>query len=272
MLTQSTHYQHSGKAPLGGVLLTLMGGITGGVILGAVYGFLIYWSPFVYVNAFITFGFGVGLAALVGALGAVGKIRNTTVVTVVALIVALAAYYAHWVVWAERMTETRTYAPAELWQFISAIAAMGPWAIFDWTPTGTALWLIWGVEALAIVGLTTISAHGGIDVPFCEATGQWATETALETAFQPIDVNRSIDTPQSLLDALQPMTDPSNAFTQVTVATADGSELRCVSLKAMEVEQKDDKEEIKETEIVRNMLFDRDTFEKLMGLAKLTMA
>ena len=50
----ATHYQHSGKAPLGGTLLTLVGGLVAGAILGAVYGFLIYWSPFVYINAFIT--------------------------------------------------------------------------------------------------------------------------------------------------------------------------------------------------------------------------
>ena len=47
-----THYQHSGKAPFGGILLTLTVGLIAAVLLGALYGFLVYWSPLVYINFF----------------------------------------------------------------------------------------------------------------------------------------------------------------------------------------------------------------------------
>jgi len=264
----STYYQHSGKAPLGGVLLTLIGGPIGGAILGAIYGFLIYWSPFVYINAFITFGLGIALATVVGTLGKIGRIRNATVLTVLALLTAIIAYYVHWVVWIERMTETQVVAVDTLWALISTINALGPWSIFGWTPTGAALWAIWGVEALMIVGIGTVSAHGVIDIPYCEATRQWTSEKILPDHFEPLDSGPAVESPSSLLQALRPAADSPATYTEVAVATADGSDLRCVSLNAVTVEtDKDGKEDTQKTSIVKHMLFDRDSFEKLMGLA-----
>lgn len=267
----STHYEHSGKAPLGGILVTLVGGLIAGIILGAVYGFLIYWSPFVYINAFITFACGVGLAMSVGGLAKIGKIRNAALVTAVALIVAIAAYYVHWSVWVGRMIEAPVTAPGELWAFISTVNVLGPWSIFGWTPTGFALWAIWGIEAIVIVGIGTVSAHGVVDVPFCEDTGQWTTETALPEHFATIE-SPSVNSPSSLLEALHPNGDSPNAYTEVSVATADGSDLRCVSLNSVVVEKdKDGKEESKKQIIVKNMIFDRGSFERLMQLGQPTM-
>ncbi len=265
-----THYQHSGKAPVGGILLTLVGGLVAGVALGAVYGFLIYWSPFVYINAFITLGFGIGIGAAVGSLAKVGKIRNLGLVSIVALIVALAAYYVHWSAWVGRMTDSPIVAPGELWAFITTINALGPWTIFEWTPAGSSLWAIWGIEAIVIIGLGAISAGGVVDVPFCEDTGVWATETALPKYFAALD-SPSVDSPNSVLQALQPTGDSPGAYTEVSVATAHGSELRCVSLNSIVVEtNKDGKEETKKQTIVKNMLFDRDSFERLMQIAQPT--
>ena len=265
----STHYEHSGKAPVGGVLLTLVGGLVAGVVLGAVYGFLIFWSPFVYINAFITLGMGFVLAVAVGGLAKVGKIRNASVVTVLALVVALAAYYVHWVVWVGRMAEGAVVTdPGQLWLFVQTVNALGPWSIFGWTPAGFALWAIWAIEAIVIVGIGAISAHGVIDVPFCETTCQWTKETTLPKHFRPIE-SLSTDSPSSLLQALQPEDDTAPAYSEVSVATADGSELRCVSVSSVVVEtDKDGKEEKEKKSIVRNMLFDRESFERLMQIAR----
>lgn len=267
----STHYQHSGKAPLSGVLLILVGGPIAGAILGAIYGFLIYWSPFVYINAFITFGFGALLAVAIGSLGKIGKIRNATVLTVLALLVSLLAYYVHWVVWTGRMMETQVVAPDELWVIISSINILGPWSIFGWTPTGFSLWAIWGIEAILIVGIGAVSAHGVIDIPYCEKTQQWTTETVLAEHFEPIDENATVETPSSLLQTLKPTAEATDAYTEVSVATAEGSDLRCVSLSTVNVEtDKDGKEETKKTDFVRHMLFDRDSFDRLMRFSQLS--
>ena len=267
-MSPSTHYEHSGKAPLGGILLTLVGGLIVATVLGAIYGFLIYWSPFIYINAIITVACGVGLAMSVGGLAKAGKIRKSGLVTVVGLVVALLAYYVHWSVWAGRMIEAQITAPGELWAFVSAVNAMGPWSIFGWTPTGFSLWGIWSIEALIIVGISTLLAHSLIDLPFCEDTGQWTTEKALPEHFALIE-SPSVDSPRSLLHALRPNGDSPDAYTEVSVATAEGSELRCVSLNSVVVEtDKDGKEEKKTQTIVKNMIFDRDNFDRLMQIGQ----
>ena len=269
----STHYQHSGKAPIPGVLLTLIVGPVAGIVLGAIYGFLVYWSPFVYINAFLTFGLGVALATVVGGLGKAGKIRNFAVLTTIALVTAALAYFVHWVVWVERMTETLLLAPDQMWAFLSTVNALGPWSIFGWTPTGAALWAIWGIEAVMIVGIGTVSAHGVIDVPFCEETGQWTAESVLENHFEPLDEAPTVDSPRSLLHILKPASEPQQAYTEVAVATAEGSELRCVSISSVAVQtNKDGKEETEKRSIVKHMLFDRDSFEQLMRLTEATPA
>ena len=263
----ATHYQHSGKAPLASVLMTLIGGLVAGVVLGGIYGFLLFWSPFVYINALITFGFGYGLALAVGSLAKLGKIRNSGVLTAIALIVALVAYHVHWNVWVGRMVQGETVD--DLWAFISMLNAVGPWEIFGWTPTGFALWAIWGLEALVIVGIGTFSAHGVIDVPFCEETRQWTTEKALSGQFAPVAETTRIDSPVALLQSLRPADGADGAYAEVSIATAKGSELRCVSLENVVVSVNDEgKEETEKSNIVKYMLFDRDSFENLMKLAQ----
>ena len=261
----ATHYQHSGKAPLGGILMTLIGGALAAILLGAIYGFLIYWSPFVY----ITFGFGAVLAAAVGGLGKLGRIRNPAVLTVVALLVAALAYYVHWIVWVERMSGVHLLVPGSLWSFVATVNTLGPWSIFGWTPTGMALWGIWGIEGLMIVGIGSVSAQGLIDVPYCETTRQWTTETILPERFKPIDAAPTVESPSALLQVLQPTQDLQDTYTEVAVATAEGSELRCVSVNSVTVKsKKDGKEETDKTSIVKHMLFDRASYDRLLQLAQ----
>ncbi len=264
----STHYQHSGKAPFSGMAMTLVGGAVSGVVLAMAYALLIFWSPFVYVNAIMTLAFGGILAAVVGSLAKLGRIRSNGAVTVLALLVSLVAYFSHWVVWIGRITESHTLDLGQLWQSISVVAAMGPWSIFDWTPTGAALWAIWGIEALMIVGIGAAGAHGIIDLPYCETSRQWTRRADLPAHFRAISPSQAIESPQTMLDVLQPLTEPSETYTKVSVATAEGSALRCVTLKAVEIEQKDGKAKATEKELVKDMLFDQRSFEQLMQRAQ----
>lgn len=265
----ATHYQHSGKAPLGGILLTVVGGGIAGVLLGALYGVLIYYIPFVYINAILTFVFGGALAYGVGICAKLGKLRNVKVVTALGLLIAAVAYAVHWVVWVERMSGILLADPGQIWSFAATLNTLGPWSIFGWTPTGFALWAIWGIEAVIIIGMGALGAHGPIDIPFCETTGQWTKETVVPKHFQPIGDAQSLESPQSVLHSLQPADEAASEYTEVAVATADGSELRCVSLNQVTVEvDKDGKAEEKKTELVRYMLLDRSSFDQLMRLGE----
>ncbi len=263
----STHYQHSGKSPFGGIALTLVAGSAGAVLLGALYAALIYWIPFVFLLFFLTFGLGIVLGAMSGALAAVGKIRHNGVTTQLAFVVSLVAYYVHWVVWMDLMTGEMFFKPDELWILMNRIAEVGAWSIFGWTPQGGALWAIWGLEGIIIVGMGTIGAHAATDVPFCEATGQWTEENTLGTRFRAVDPSISVDSPSALLGMLVPEQGTTGAFSEVTVFTAPNSELRCVTLDAVTLEYDDDgKEQKNKTTVVKQMIFDRGSYDKLMSL------
>ncbi len=263
----ATHYTHSGKSPVGGVLLTLVAGSAAAALLGAIYAAAIYWIPFIYILFLLTIGLGFVLSVVSGALAQGGKIRHNGVTTQLAFVVSLVAYYVHWIVWIDLMADVTIYKPDELWIMMNRIAATGAWSIFDWTPQGAALWVIWGIEGVIIVGGGTILAHSVTDVPFCETTNQWTEENTLATRFRLVDPNQVIETPSALLAVLEPEDGTTGAFSEVTVMTAPGSELRCASLDVVTLEYDDDgKEQKNKNTIVKYMLLDRASYDSLMAL------
>ncbi len=263
----ATHYKHSGKSPIGGVALTLVVGSAGGVLLGGLYAALIYWIPFVFLLFILTLGLGGLLGAMAGGLAAAGKIRHNGVTTLLAFVVSAVAYYTHWVVWVYLMMGDAFFALEDLWFLMRGIAETGPWAVFGWTPTGGALWTIWAIEGVVIVGMGAAGAHVATDVPFCEATNQWTEENTLGTRFRAVDPSISIDSPSALLGILEPEHGTTGTFSEVTVFTAPNSELRCVTLDVVTLEYDDDgKEEKNNTTVVKQMIFDRGSYDKLMSL------
>ena len=269
----NTHYQHSGAAPFGGILMALVIGLIAAAVLGAVYTYLIFYIPFVYINFFVTIGFGVLLGIAVGSGAKIGKIRNSGVVGFIALIAGLVGYYIHWVFWVGAAMEARSFDPSALWTFISAINAIGPWSIFGWTPSGFSLWAIWGIEALMMIGIAVLGARGMTDIPYCEQTGQWASENVLPRRFAALAEGASVDSVSAVLSQLNPVDDNSAAYTEVTTFTADGSELRCASIESVVVEtDKDGKESTKKTTLARHLLFDRDSFDKLLQMGQASAA
>jgi hypothetical protein len=169
--------------------------------------------------------------------------------------------------------EARSFDPSALWTFISAINAIGPWSIFGWTPSGFSLWAIWGIEALMMIGIAVLGARGMTDIPYCEQTGQWASENVLPRRFAALAEGASVDSVSAVLSQLNPVDDNSAAYTEVTTFTADGSELRCASIESVVVEtDKDGKESTKKTTLVRHLLFDRDSFDKLLQMGQASAA
>jgi len=131
------------------------------------------------------------------------------------------------------------------------------------------LWAFWAIEAAAILGISAISSRGINDVPFCEATSRWATVDTLPFHFAPLSETPDFNSPGSLLSALRPGEDDSAAYTSVTVSTVEESDLRCVSIESVTVEtNKKGEQQTNKTNVVKNLLFDRDSFEKLLRMAQ----
>lgn len=185
------YYRHSGKFSLPGTAVSLVVSAVAGALLAFVYSYVILYIPLVgYVTFLLSGGFG----ALVGIVTARalkwGKVRNTWVALAVTAATALLAWDISWAVWiyaAFRQAEVDVslveifLQPGVLWEVIQEVNKEGAWTIGSgFSPTGLALWIFWGIEALLILGAAFYFAWDrSRDEVFCEGCNSWCEVKAL---------------------------------------------------------------------------------------------
>jgi len=181
-LSSNRYYRPDGTVPAGGLVYGLLYGAVAAVVLGFVYGYLVQYNPFVYFNALATFGFGfaLGFATWLGAKK--GHLRSPGGAAVLGAVVGCLGLYVGWVAWLRALIGRSDESfwvidPAAVWELIGLVNTDGVWTLMSWTPTGGALWAIWGVEALVIVGLSAVACRGGAaSTPYCRRCSTWAEE------------------------------------------------------------------------------------------------
>jgi len=168
-------YAHSGAVPIAGLLAMAGAGAVGAVVLGAAYGYGIYWIPFVYLNLLMTAGFGFGVGFSVGLGARAGRVRSPFIAGGVALLAGIAATYVQWVVWLRAMgLPVDPQSPEMVLSAASIVNELGAWSLGSFTPTGAVLWVFWGLEAVITIGLAAFTAHSVLaDAPFCEDCSRW---------------------------------------------------------------------------------------------------
>jgi hypothetical protein len=167
------------------------------VVLSVVYSYISVYSPIIGVITFLVmlfFAYAVGTT--ISWAGFKAKCRNPMFLRLAGLAGGLAALFLSWVAFifallnrvAESADEKVSFLalllnPLGLWEIILAINESGYYSISSTTPTGIVLWAIWGIEALAIVGITLVTATKSVeDNLFCEPCDQWcAVEGAVLT-------------------------------------------------------------------------------------------
>lgn len=183
-MADGLYYKHSGAFTLQGIVLGILVGLAAGIPLAFAYAYLILYIPLV---GYITFLFSAAFGALVGIATTMGlkwrKVRNVPVAFAAAAVTSLVAFYASWSAWIYALLRRANmdveltpilFQPDVLWQLIVRVNGVGAYTIRSWTPTGTALWIFWSLEALLIVGLALLLAVKFMrDEPFCEACGNW---------------------------------------------------------------------------------------------------
>jgi hypothetical protein len=189
-MTQNTpYYAHSGNTPVLSILFTLIFGLVAAAVLSVVYGYAIFYIPFIYLNFFITLGFGAFVGMAVGAGGKLGKARNPKFYGVIGLIFGSFALYAGWVVYfyAGSGQSFLPFQLTELWSNMEFLAYSGSWSIFGWTPIGWQLYAIWAIEALMIVGACSVVAFSYVEsTPFCEECNTWIENEQTKAGFKDI--------------------------------------------------------------------------------------
>jgi len=99
MITPGSYFKHSGSVGGLGLPFMIVVGLVAAVVLSFVYAFAIFYIPFVYINFFVTIGFGLLLGSAIGYAGKKGDVRNPTLMTVSGLIFGCIGLYLSWIAW-----------------------------------------------------------------------------------------------------------------------------------------------------------------------------
>ena len=191
----SVVYQHSGKiSPIGAYCFLILS-ILSCVLLAAFYSFAIWWlqksdAIAVLFNFPVILTFGGLLGLLLGYYGKFGKIRNFTFILRTAFLLALLFIYISWVttLWLMGKSSGFLLSPLFILESAKELSENGYWMIFDWKPTGKIHFVIWCVEALAILLTTCFSSVYRISHDaYCERSESWADEKLVIDPFDPVE-------------------------------------------------------------------------------------
>jgi hypothetical protein len=191
-------YQHSGNSNIAGLVIALGIGTIIAIVLGFLYNFLIIIIPIVYINLFITIGFGTALGYSIKFLSRFGKIRNDRQNLILAGIIGFVGFYFQWIAYLVYLTSEShsfqayqenfnlIYNPAVLGQLILEVNKIGSWAMFGVIFTDFPLWVIWGIEALLIIGIPILIALRHPIIPFSETLNKWYPKYVIKNQFESI--------------------------------------------------------------------------------------
>lgn len=255
-------YQASGKWSPAGAAIAVVVAVVGSLVLGFVYGVVLYYMPLIYLSFLLTCGaaIGAGMAAQFGAR--FGSIRNGGVATLVGAVAGVVTLWASWVAWAWATTEWEWLPlhPLELREFIDIVAQEGMWSIFGQTPTGGVLIGIWSIEALMVIGGgLLLGATFLTSTPYCERCEAWVDD---ETEIGPLAPTKAADAAEALAQgdlrptlALEAARLKASRYAKLVVKACGGChDVTVLSLVLVTIEQKGDKTETDEDELVENVL------------------
>ncbi len=222
-------HTHSGK--LGSSVLVLpLGAVAAATLLGIAYAYVDVYSPIVgYISVLFVGGFAYALGVSVAVIGRVTKCRSTGFMALVGFLAGLVGLYVSWGAfvyavlarWGDPADVTNLtlsgvlLEPGSLWEMIKAINASGWYSIKEFTPQGTFLWVMWGIEALIVVGGPTFFAASGIDNHvFCEGCNRWSehTDSAVRLSLPVSEHHLDGLTPENLsaLESLETVSEAHN--------------------------------------------------------------
>jgi hypothetical protein len=273
MAVETKYYRHSGKAPVAGITMAVIAGLVSVLILSLIYGYAIAYIPFIYLNFFITLGYGGILGMIIGIAATAGKIRNNKFALLTGLIFGVIAVYAGWVTWLYAMSEgeIEILSPSGITSAISMIAETGTWSIKGATPSGLVLEFIWLVEAIMIIGACTLASLAMMESDvFCEKCNKWAKE---KFSFMPFE---AVENPSTLkgelesgnffsINLLKKVEDNSLKYSQYELTNCEGCNVMHL-LTVSNVTHSIDKEGKKSTandHIIQNLLVSTEIYNKI---------
>ncbi len=199
----SKYYQASGKSSPISFILFIITLVTAIPVLALAYTYLIWYIPFIYINLFITVGFGFAVGIAISQLAIkMGKVRNSKIAIIFGFLGGLFALYFSWALWVDLVINAgESYGnskigittsnveflqalelvlqPDMLFNLISKINKTGTWGIQGGSVSGVFLTLIWIIELLIVLVISVIVPYLKANSPFCEIDNKWFSEKEL---------------------------------------------------------------------------------------------
>jgi len=211
------YYKPSGRFSLSFILYFLLASVVAFPILGLIYAYCIWYIPFIYINFFITIGFGflVGFVISVFVIKK-GKVRNPLLGCIIGLAGAFLALYFHWAIWIDLVMNagesygsnrigitvsnieflqvfSLIFRPDLVFEYIGQVNQYGTWGIRGAIVSGTFLWVIWAIEFVIVAAISAFLPYLEAQKPFSESTNSWYEEITLP-AFSYIENQQQIIT------------------------------------------------------------------------------
>ena len=253
-----------------------------GFPLGYAYAYLIKWIPFIYLNFFITLGYGFLLGLGTGFILKFSKVRSGLIAGLCALSVGLIAWYLAWSAHIHSLVDEAPWFlyPHQVWAVMKLLYAEGSWGLgFSSSApvTGVILALVWLVEAGMIVGLCVIVGYGMVaDTPFCEQHGCWLDEekkiSKLDAIVDPNHIAALQTGDLSPLNQARPRVPASGRFARLTIKHSDHCHDFCtLSVENVSVTlDKEGKTKEEKSAIVSNLMVPKTMFDYLARFDHIT--
>lgn len=271
-------YRHSGKFGVHGPVLAMLAAIVIGYPLGIAYAYLIKWIPFIYLNFFITVGYGLAFGLLVVWTMRFAKVRNTAIGVLSGFAAGGIALYFAWNGYLHTMVEhpPLVFSPGQIFAVMKILYAEGSWGIgllsSSGPVTGVLLAFFWAGEAAIIVGAATLLGLGAISqTPFCEQHGCWLDE---EKKIDKLDVFNHPDQIAAFqagdispLEAAHPRVPAGGQFARLTLRHSSRCDEFCtLSIDNVTVTlDKEGKPQERVQNIVTNLQLPKTLFDYLAG-------
>jgi hypothetical protein len=170
------YYRPSGKIPFVGTAAMLLVGTLVALLVSFVYALISKYNPLIYIQFFVTLGFGIILGVSVNMIGHMCKVRNQFFMTLIAMVIGCLGLYFAWVWYIYIVLgwdrESLVFDPSETLKFMQMFGQVGLWEIKGGRPTGWGLYSCWILEALVILWMC-YAAGSSMETPFCEFCNCW---------------------------------------------------------------------------------------------------
>lgn len=174
-------YRPSGKfGPQ--VLVFVPAAIAAAWAIAWVYELALFYIPFIYINAIIVMGFGALMGVMAGAIVKRAHVRNPIVAYSSGVVIALSGLFASFFWNLLRFANEVVEQKPELSKLMVVLQGWpiwldgrveGGWKIKSSTMNGAAVWVIWGIEALLVVGFAIWLVREEAHNPYCEGCSKW---------------------------------------------------------------------------------------------------